>query len=103
MAKTIAVDFDGTLFERKDFPSFGKPRWDVINRLKKEIRENKARTILWTCREGDDLNLAVYACKAVGLTFTAVNENTMEHKAVFKNDCRKVFADEYWDDRAVRP
>lgn len=103
MVKTIAVDFDGTLFEKQNYPSFGKPRWDVINKLKKEIREHSAQTILWTCREGKDLNTAIYACKAVGLTFAAINDNTPENKYQYGNNSRKVYADEYWDDKAICP
>ena len=33
--KTIAVDFDGTLFTN-NWPNIGEPKWDVINRVKAE-------------------------------------------------------------------
>ena len=36
-----------------------------------------------------------------GLRFDAVNENLPENIEFFGNDCRKVWANEYWDDRAV--
>ena len=57
--------------------------------------------ILWTCREGKELEDAVAACKAVGLEFDAVNDNVPELKEAFGTNPRKVGATEYWDDRAV--
>ena len=38
---------------------------------------------------------------ARGLYFDAVNANLPERIAYFGGDCRKISADEYWDDRAV--
>ena len=99
--KIIAVDFDGTLCENK-YPEIGEARFDVIGKLKEEIKQG-ARVILWTCRRGEDLMRAVYWCAHFGLYFDAVNENlksTVEH---FGGDTRKICADEYWDDRAVLP
>ena len=98
--RTIAVDFDGTLFT-DNWPNIGEPKWDVINRVKAE-QENGAAVILWTCREGWRLYDAVEACKKVGLYFDAVNDSTDEWKKFFDNETRKVGADEYWDDRAVK-
>ena len=45
---------------------------------------------------------ALAACKAVGLEFDYVNENTDELKAEFGTDPRKIAATEYWDDKNVR-
>jgi len=97
--KTIAVDFDGTLFEN-DYPHIGKAKRDVIERLKDE-QDAGAKIILWTCRCGDYLVSALTACMMAGLVFDAVNANMPELIAAFGGDCRKVVADEYWDDRAV--
>ena len=99
--KIIAVDFDGTLCENK-YPEIGEPRTDVIERLLQEQRAG-ARVILWTCRSGEDLLAAIYWALDKGIAFDAVNANlnsTIEH---FGGDTRKVCADEYWDDKAVRP
>lgn len=96
--KIIAVDFDGTLCKSK-FPDIGAPILPTINELKQE-QKNGAAVILWTCRGGADLSAAVEWCKAQGLTFDAVNENLAEHIEQFGGDTRKVFATEYWDDRA---
>jgi hypothetical protein len=35
--------------------------------------------------------------------FDAINENLPVNVAAFGNDCRKIFADEYWDDKACNP
>lgn len=44
---------------------------------------------------------AVDWCYNHGLKFDAVNDNLEENKEHFGNNTRKVFADEYWDDKAV--
>ena len=95
----IAVDFDGTLCTNR-WPEIGKPYWGVIDELK-ALREDGWRIILWTCRSGDLLKAAVAWCADKELYFDAVNANLPERVAHFGEDCRKISADEYWDDRAV--
>lgn len=99
MRRTIAVDFDGCICENK-WPEIGEPRQQVINELIKAQAEG-ARLILWTCREGEPLDAAVMWCLNHGLRFDAVNDNLQENIAAYGNNCRKVWADEYWDDRGV--
>lgn len=99
MPRTIAVDFDNTLFE-VDWPRIIRPNWLVINAAK-TAQEEGAALILWTTREGDALTEAIDACNKVGLVFDAVNDNTAAMKTLWGNDPRKVGATEYWDDRAV--
>lgn len=97
--KVIAVDFDGCLCENR-WPDIGEPRQQVINELAKQQADG-AKLILWTCREGEALAAAVKWCDGHGLTFDAVNDNLEESKQHFGNNCRKVWATEYWDDRSV--
>ena len=97
MNKIIAIDFDNTLFET-DYPAIVRPISPVI-KYAKLMRERGAKLILWTCREGKELEEAVEACRAEGLLFDAVNDNLPEMKAEWGNNPRKVAADEYWDDR----
>lgn len=99
MPRTIAVDFDNTLFET-DWPDIKKPIWPAINAAR-TAKEEGAELILWTTREGGYLTAALEACENVGLTFDAVNDNTETMKKLWGNDPRKVGATEYWDDRAV--
>lgn len=58
--------------------------------------------ILWTNRTGEQLQSAIEACEEQGIKFDAVNEPLPECIAYFGGDSRKVFANEYWDDRATR-
>ena len=89
--QVIAVDFDGTLCKQA-WPEIGEENEILIDRL-----------ILWTNREGDLLEEAVEWCKARGLTFDTVNANLPELIDLYKNDCRKINADIYIDDKAVNP
>ena len=97
--KIIAVDFDGTLYT-DDYPDIGDPIWSTINYCKKE-KENGAILILWTCRSGQDLVEAIRLCKQVELHFDYVNENAKESMFGYARDSRKIYADEYIDDKAV--
>ncbi len=96
----IAVDFDGCLCKNL-WPEIGEPNVPLIEDPVK-IRKDGARIVLWTCREGELLEKAVNWCRERGLEFDAVNDNTEEQKAHFGNNCRKVGADMYIDDKAVR-
>lgn len=97
--KVIAVDFDNTLFET-DYPHIVRPILPVIE-MAKARQEKGDKLILWTCREGAELDAAVEACREQGLEFDAVNDNLEEAKAEWGNNPRKVAADEYWDDKAM--
>lgn len=94
--KIIAIDFDGCLCEN-NWPTIGKPHQDVIRRAKEE-QANGAGLILWTCRVDESLQEAVDACRQWGLIFDAINDNLPERIDLYGNNCRKLSADEYWDD-----
>lgn len=100
LRKAIAIDFDGCLC-KDEYPAVGEPNWPVINAAKAE-QANGAALILWTCRVDEALDEALVACEQWGLHFDAVNENLPERVEFFGTAPRKVGADEYWDDRAVR-
>ena len=100
MSYVIAVDFDGCLCEDR-WPGIGATNWPAVKRLMRE-RQRGSRLILWTCRTGELLEAAVNWCAERGLTFDAVNENLPERIQQYGGDCRKISADAYWDDRAVR-
>ena len=92
-----AIDFDGTLCIN-EYPNIGQPIYKTII-FCKERKADGHKLILWTCRSGKYLDEAVAWCKVQGLTFDAVNENLPEMIELFDNDCRKVFADRYIDDK----
>lgn len=97
--KIIAVDFDGTLCA-SNWPDIGKPNQFVIDELIRQ-QSDGAKLILWTCREGEQLQAAVKWCLEHGMRFDAVNDNLEENKALYGNNSRKVFATEYWDDKSA--
>ena len=88
--QVIAVDFDGTLCKQA-WPEIGEENKILIEHLK----EQQAA--------GARLKEAVEWCKAHGLTFDTVNANLPELIDLYKNDCRKINADIYIDDKAVNP
>lgn len=94
-----AVDFDGTLCF-SNFPDLGEPNMDIIDFcLDEQIKGNKI--ILWTCRENELLAKAVEFCKEYGLVFDSVNANLPERIALYGNDCRKIGADYFIDDKNI--
>lgn len=98
--KVIAVDFWRNTFT-EEFPNIGKPIWKTINWCKNQKQKGNI-LILWTCREGSDLQEAIESCKNIGLVFDYINENVPERTKRFGNDCRKIGADIYLDDRAFK-
>lgn len=98
-SKIIAVDFDGCLVTNA-FPEIGEPIEATVSALKAEQAAG-AKVILWTCRRGAQLNAAEDWCDSQGIRLDAVNENLPEIIAEFGGDTRKIFANEYWDDRTV--
>lgn len=100
LRKVIAIDFDGCLCENK-WPEIGEPYIGVFAAAIEEQKKGTA-IILNTCRFGDLLKQAVDFCAENGLVFDAVNENLQERIDAYGGDCRKISADEYWDDKAVQ-
>ena len=98
--KIIAVDFDGCL-ATNNWPDIGEPIPETIAALRNE-QFFGAKVILWTCRRGDALGAAINWCAERRIFFDAINANLPEIVEAFGGDTVKVFANEYWDDRAVR-
>jgi hypothetical protein len=96
----IAVDFDGCICTNA-WPEIGEANVPLIAFLVRH-RAHGGELILWTCREGAELDKAVNWCWGEwGLKFDALNENLPSWKAMFGNDTRKLGADYYIDDKAV--
>ena len=99
----LGVDFDGTLFSgpTENYPIPGDPIWKIHEYVKNK-KDNGWYIILWTCRGGRDLDLALKKCKEYGIEFDYVNEN---HPEIIKRgyDHRKIFATIYLDDRNLNP
>lgn len=107
---TVAVDFDGTLCEKR-WPELGQPNKKLINHLIM-MRKRGHKVILNTNREHYDfidrkgnkrdlLQEALDFCQDNGLIFDAVNENLPELIAIFGHDSRKISANIYIDDQCA--
>ena len=92
----ISVDFDETLQIN------GQPNIKLFELLKMQQRAGHT-IILNTCREGKRLNEAVLFCQRNGLMFNAVNANVSQIIRRFGYDPRKIYADIYIDDKAIKP
>ena len=90
----IAVDFDGCLASAGTWPEVGEPN--------EALRKRGDKVILWTCRADEALQKAVEFCKVHGLEFDAVNDNLEELKQLYGNNSRKISADLYIDDKALK-
>lgn len=104
-ADIYAIDFDDTLyFNDSEFPHVKGGQWnmDLIKRIKLiQKTEPNSRFILWSCRNSKELKFAIDALSYEhSLYFDAHNDNLPEVIRSFKGDnCRKVFAHHYIDDR----
>lgn len=92
----IAVDFDDTLCIN------GNANEQLFNFLIQKQREGVV-IILDLCRTGKRLMEAVKFCREHGLAFNAVNQNIPASIKMLGHDPRKIYADMYIDDKAVKP
>ena len=97
----IAVDFDGTLVS-DGFPNIGEPNVSLFDQCK-TWQNMGYKLILWTCRDGKQLDEAIDFCADQGLVFHAYNRNIPEVINMFQNDTRKVYANVYIDDKNLTP
>lgn len=102
--RVIACDFDDTLV-KNGFPNLNVKdediNWRLVDDLQSEVKDNGSKLVLWTNRTGEALDDAVKFCNEVlGLVFDAVNDNIEEVKSLGL-DPRKVWADVFYDDKAI--
>jgi hypothetical protein len=112
--KIIAVDFDGTIVKDK-WPDIGKPKRHIIEKIRKEKKRGSI-IILNTCRTGKELEKAIIFCKENNIPIDYANRDAdwvikefTEHGNIDRlikengTDRRyiKIYADEYWDDKAI--
>lgn len=103
----VAVDFDGTLYSgNTPFPEVDIPGLNMkLIRTIEQLQANRPqdRYILWTCREGAEIDKAIDALNSVSsIRWDAINDNVAEVKATY-GDPRKIIADIYIDDRSFTP
>ena len=70
----VAVDFDGTITMKDEYPKIGEMNMVAIQYLK-QYKKLGGKLILFTCRSGLSLLHAITKCESYGLTFDAVNSD----------------------------
>jgi hypothetical protein len=93
----IAVDFDGTIVEN-EYPKIGKEKlfaFETLGALQKE----RHQLILWTVRQGKELEEAVRFCRKKGIEFYAINKTDPEEDIDYDSCSRKINVDCFIDDR----
>ncbi len=95
-SRKIAIDFDGTIVEHR-YPDIGEEMLFAFETLR-ALQEKGHLLILWTFREGKELEEAVEFCRARGIEFYAVNKSFPEEEWDGATS-RKIQADVYIDDR----
>ena len=96
----IAIDFDGTICN-SNYPALGEPMPLAIESVR-ELHQAGHFLILWTCRQGEQLNEALQWCKQNGLSFHAVNDHNPDNLKFFGGvGGNKVYADIYIDDKNI--
>ncbi len=101
----VAVDYDGTLTLKDNYPHVGPHNSRAVAILK-EFRSRGGKLILWTLRTNGELKAAVESLRSLGLEFDAVNCNLDEQQRNWLSahpECgvsNKCFANLYIDDRS---
>lgn len=94
----IAVDFDGTIVKHR-YPAIGEERPFAVATLKM-LQADGHRLILWSVREGKELEEALQWCRERGLEFYAANKDFPEEAPEGESFSRKLKADLFIDDRS---
>lgn len=92
--KIIAIDFDNTL-AFTDYPIIKAPNTELVEFIRQH--QNDYIFILWTMREGKQLQFAKEWIKEQGIRFDYYNQNTPWNIQKY-GDRRKIYADYYIDD-----
>lgn len=95
----LAIDFDGTI-ATDSFPEVGELREnaDVVIR---KLYEDGHSIIINTCRTGKYEGLAEYFLQKNNIPYHFINSNLPRVIESYKQDCRKISADIYIDNRCI--
>ena len=95
----MAIDFDGTLCFN-NYPYIENPNTRLLDWIR--ANRNHYTFILYTCRHGHQLDLAVKWLKEEqDIEFDLVNENVPWQIAEY-GDCRKIWANWYIDNKNLK-
>lgn len=95
----LAIDFDGTIAELS-FPEVGALRKGADVYIRKLFNEGHY-IIINTCRSGKMEGMAEDFLKSHDIPYDYINSNLPELIDLYKQDCRKISADYYIDDKCL--
>jgi hypothetical protein len=95
----LAIDFDGTI-ATLSFPEVGILRYGADTVIRKLYNEGHY-IIINTCRSGKMEGLAEDFLKEHDIPYHYINSNLPVLILQFKQDCRKISADYYIDDKCL--
>lgn len=90
----LALDFDGTVTTHR-YPGIGE-RVPYCLEVLERVSMYGHQIVLWTCRNGEELDEAATYCKSNGIVLSGVNRIPS-----VPNKSGKIFADIYIDDRGL--
>jgi len=100
----LAIDFDLTIVYSHPFPKIQGLRSGVKKYINK-LYDQGYYIIIWTCRTDNEITNdqteAIEYLKKNGVMYHEINTNHYALKNCFKNDCRKIAADMYIDDKGL--
>lgn len=95
----ISVDFDGTIAENA-WPEIGQPIPGAIQALR-QLHRDGHKIIINSCRAGAPERLMKQWLTVNRIPYDAINENLLERIEQYGEDCRKISADVYIDDKGL--
>jgi hydroxymethylpyrimidine pyrophosphatase-like HAD family hydrolase len=95
----LSIDFDGTICEQS-FPEVGALRKNADKYIRK-LYEDGHEIIINTCRTGKYEGMAQDFLDANNIPYYYINSNLPEVISKYKQDCRKISADVYIDDKCL--
>lgn len=95
----IAIDFDGTICE-VSYPKVGKERKDAKKYINKLYQEGYG-IVINTCRTLGPAEKAIKFLKKRNINYDYFNTNFPHLIELYGNDCRKISADVYIDDKCL--
>lgn len=95
----ISLDFDGTICEHS-FPEIGALKKDADIYIRK-LHDEGHKIIISTCRSGKYEGMAQDFLDSNNIPYLYINSNLPSLIAQYQQDCRKISADVYIDDRCL--
>lgn len=95
----IAIDFDGTIVE-ENYPTIGSVKPFAKETINKWFGQGH-KIIISSCRIGNTEKEAKEFLESVGIKFHCFNTNHPDLIVKYNNDCRKIGADFYIDDKSL--